>query len=44
MASSLVAATSASVIRKPYSKPTLVRGPVIAEVTAQTISGGKTAG
>jgi hypothetical protein len=35
-------ATSKIAIRKPYAKPTLVRGPLINEVTAVTgtISGG----
>jgi hypothetical protein len=31
-------------IRKPYSKPTLVKGPLINEVTAQVVSGGITTG
>jgi hypothetical protein len=42
MTSVSINALTKIIARKPYSKPTLVRGPVITDVTAQTISGGKT--
>jgi hypothetical protein len=38
------ASISKTAIRKPYSKPTLVKGPLINDVTAQVISGGITTG
>jgi hypothetical protein len=36
----MATSVSKSAIRKPYSKPTLVRGPLLKDVTAQTVSGG----
>jgi hypothetical protein len=38
------ASISKTAIRKPYSKPTLVKGPVLADVTAQIASPGTSGG
>jgi hypothetical protein len=40
MTPSSLGAISKIIVRKPYSKPTLVRGPVISDVTAQGVSIG----